>query len=78
MRRTYLSEAKSGLSESELDDLISVDDKMTSISISSLLCGEHITRLFGHLSEREAHGVNVMNCITHSSEILLENGTSGI
>lgn len=67
----YITAAKSGLSESELEDLISLDDKVLDDvyqyhmppvrRIPPLLWTRIRNDLPNYLSEREADGVNVMN-----------------
>jgi NACHT domain- and WD repeat-containing protein len=67
----YITAAKSGLSESELEDLISLDDKVLddvyqyhlppTRRIPPLLWTRIRNDLPNYLSEREADGVSVMN-----------------
>lgn len=67
----YITAAKSGLSESELEDLISLDDKVLDDvyqyhlppvrRIPPLLWTRIRNDLPNYLSEREADGVSVMN-----------------
>lgn len=67
----YITASKSGLSESELEDLISLDDKVLDDvyqyhlppvrRIPPLLWTRIRNDLPNYLSEREADGVNVMN-----------------
>ena len=67
----YITAAKSGLSESELEDLISLDDKVLDDvyqyhlppvrRIPPLLLTRIRNDLPNYLSEREADGVSVMN-----------------
>jgi hypothetical protein len=67
----YITAAKSGLSESELEDLISLDDKVLDDvyqyhlppvrRIPPLLWTRIRNDLPNYLSEREADGISVMN-----------------
>lgn len=75
----YITAAKSGLSESELEDLISLDDRVLDDvyqyhlppvrRIPPLLWTRIRNDLPNYLSEREADGVSVMNWYHRYAEI---------